>query len=634
MRGYRRCEREKFALASNKAAVVPDNVDLREPTVDLCDDSVAIVSRNAAVVAPNVAFVEPNAARVELTAELVGTSAALADVFAAFLGDRSTFVETTAEEFEKNDEVVEPNDEVIDTNDEVIETNDGVIETNDEVASTNDDLCTAKDDASRKKHAPAQPCASAGKTSGAIARVQSRPTLDRVLRPRIVGALACAIASLGVPVLSCGGTTARVSAGDAGPVEEASGASTGDAGVAEASGEDGATGGGAGLQSGAAWPMFAQGPGLRGRSAAVGPASPTVKWVFPAQVTAQPAVAADGTIYFGTEDGTLVALRADGSVKWTFAAGGSVSFGGTPAIRADGSVLVGARSGAADTGQLYAVSSTGTLLWMVDTSRATNLAPPSPSVADDGTIYISSAYHLYAIHPDGSPAWQADAGDEYVIVPAIGADGTVYVGGQYGLQAFTPGGQQKWAFGPCADLVSECTSQETVADDGTIVTTMTTLSQDPGAPGYLLTAVHPDGTQAWSLDLFTMGVGAAVWPDGTILLPTGNYLASVSAAGQQNWASVLPGASGGAAPVVDAAGNVYLGTSAWTEAAPCGSPCEELSGAGLQAFHPDGTSAWVLEPDIAFASPAIGADGTLYAAAVGGGDAGVRQGIGLYAVGP
>jgi outer membrane protein assembly factor BamB len=473
-------------------------------------------------------------------------------------------------------------------------------------------------------------CASASKASGSIARRTSRLTLDRVLAHRAVLGFACALLLPSVSALSCGGTVSRVSPGDAGSIEEASRGSTVDGGAE--GGQD--AGCGVGLQCGAPWPMFAQSPSLRARSAAVGPATPTVKWFFPAAVTAQPAVAADGTIYFGTDDGTLYALDGDGSVKWTFSAGAGVSFGGTPAIRADGTVLVGAQTEPGAIGELYAVSFTGALVWTYDTTRGDNLAPPSPSIGDDGTIYISAGYHLYAVHPDGSLAWQADAGDEYVIVPAIGPDGTVYVGGQYGLQAFTPAGTQSWAFGPCADVVAECTSQETVADDGTIVTTMATLSQAPDAPGYLLVAVRPDGTQAWSLDLSVMGVGAAVGADGTIFVPTGYDLASISPGGQQNWASALPGAGGGAAPVIDAAGTLYLGTSAWTEAAPCGDPCEELSGAGLQAFRADGTVAWVFEPDTAFASPAIGADGTLYAAAVGGGDAGARQGLGLYAIGP
>ena len=269
--------------------------------------------------------------------------------------------------------------------------------------------------------------------------------------------------------------------------------------------------------------MFAQGPTLRGRSTAVGPASPNVKWFFPAAVVDQPAVGADGTIYFGTADGTLFALHPDGSVKWSYTSEPNVSFGGTPAIRADGAILIGAQSGPStrSTGQLYAVSSAGALLWTYDTSRSTTFTIPSPTVDDDGTIYMSFAYHLYAVHPDGSAAWQANAGDEDVIVPAVGPDGTVYVGGQYGLQAFAPGGQPSWAFGPCADLVSECTSQAVVADDGTIVTTVATPSQEAGAPGYLLTAVRSNGNEAWSLGLSYQGVGSAIGQDGTISSPSG-----------------------------------------------------------------------------------------------------------------
>jgi outer membrane protein assembly factor BamB len=420
-----------------------------------------------------------------------------------------------------------------------------------------------------------------------------------------------------LPVLGCGRTDLDIL--DTGAVADAGDMGSLDAGPAQ------------GLQRGAPWPMFGQSPSLRGRSTAVGPESPTVKWFFPASVTAQPAVAADGTIYFGTSDGSVVSLRSDGSVKWKYAGAAGQIFGGTPAIRGDGSVVVGAFAGPQQLGQLVALSSTGALLWTYDTERSANEAPPSASIGDDGTIYFSVAYHLYAVHPDGSAAWQADAGDEYAIVPAIGPSGAVYVAGQYGLQAFTPGGQALWAFGPCAGLVSECTSQAAVADDGTIVTTVATLSQ---SPAYLLAAVGPAGTPAWSLGLSAQGVGFAIGTDGTIFAPAAfgarTDLESVGPGGQDRWATVLAGASGADAPVIDGAGTLYVGTTAWAEGALCGLPCEEVSGAGLQAIRADGTAAWVFLPETAFATPAIGTDGTLYAAAFGG----HHSGIGLYAIGP
>jgi len=214
-----------------------------------------------------------------------------------------------------------------------------------------------------------------------------------------------------VPAMGCGRSGIDVLG--ARGIADAGAPPASDAGALEdAPNEAGDVDGGAGLglQRGAPWPMFGQSPSLRGRSTAVGPANPTVKWFFPAAVTAQPAVAADGTIYFGTDDGAVLALGSDGSARWTFAGTSGQRFGGTPAIRADGSVVIGAQAGPKTTGQLVALSSTGALLWTYDTLRGTNGIAPSASIGEDGTIYASVGYHLYAVHPDGSAAWQADAG--------------------------------------------------------------------------------------------------------------------------------------------------------------------------------------------------------------------------------
>ena len=110
-----------------------------------------------------------------------------------------------------------------------------------------------------------------------------------------------------------------------------------------------------------------------------------------------------------------------------------------------------------------------------------------------------------------------------------------------------------------------------------------------------------------------------------------DFLAKTS--GRQNWTSRLPAGGDGDPPVIDAAGTMYLGTRA-TGPSPCGLPCEQPTGAGIQALHADGTTAWVFKTDTAFVSPAIGAHGTLYAPALG--ERGVRppQGVGLYAIGP
>jgi outer membrane protein assembly factor BamB len=71
----------------------------------------------------------------------------------------------------------------------------------------------------------------------------------------------------------------------------------------------------------------------------------TVKWSVPnPDVYSSAAIGVDGTIYVGSDNGTLYALNpADGSIVWTFAAIGGFAgaFESSPAIGADGTVYAG-----------------------------------------------------------------------------------------------------------------------------------------------------------------------------------------------------------------------------------------------------------------------------------------------------
>jgi outer membrane protein assembly factor BamB len=73
------------------------------------------------------------------------------------------------------------------------------------------------------------------------------------------------------------------------------------------------------------------------------------KWVFPTAtyVRTVPAVAADGTIYFGADDGTFYALNHDGTLKWSYHVGGKCR--SSPTIGQDGRVYF-----ASPDGYLYA----------------------------------------------------------------------------------------------------------------------------------------------------------------------------------------------------------------------------------------------------------------------------------------
>ncbi len=89
-----------------------------------------------------------------------------------------------------------------------------------------------------------------------------------------------------------------------------------------------------------AWRMQGHDAQRTGRSSAVGPLAPHVKWTydFTARVgdNVSPLVGPDGTIYQNTQGGfrSLYALRSDGTRKWFASVGGQ-----TPALSADGTVL-------------------------------------------------------------------------------------------------------------------------------------------------------------------------------------------------------------------------------------------------------------------------------------------------------
>jgi outer membrane protein assembly factor BamB len=114
-------------------------------------------------------------------------------------------------------------------------------------------------------------------------------------------------------------------------------------------------------------------------------------------VNTPPAIGADGTVYVGSGEGKLYAIKADGTLKWAFASWGWVQFT-SPAIGADGTVYVGEWG----EGKLYAIKADGTLKWAFTTTIEYGIYT-SPAIGADGTIYVgngNSDGKLYAINPE------------------------------------------------------------------------------------------------------------------------------------------------------------------------------------------------------------------------------------------
>lgn len=146
----------------------------------------------------------------------------------------------------------------------------------------------------------------------------------------------------------------------------------------------------------------------------------SLKWAFETGggVVSSPAIGPDGTIYLGSNDGSLYAINPDGTLKWTFPTKGAVH--SRPAIGPDGTIYVGSWDH-----YLYAINPDGSSKWAFLTKGKIN---SSPFIDPDGTIYVGSwDHHLYAINQDGSLKWAFSTKETVLSSPAVGPDGTVYV---------------------------------------------------------------------------------------------------------------------------------------------------------------------------------------------------------------
>ena len=167
----------------------------------------------------------------------------------------------------------------------------------------------------------------------------------------------------------------------------------------------------------------------------------TQKWAFAVtdgcgncQIGGSPAIGADGTIYFDSNNGFLYAVTANGTEKWKFATSNELH--GSPAIGADGTVYF---AGGGNDGIVYALADNGTSYtekWQFDTSG--DIDGQAPAIGADGTVYVGSQDRpvdgsgvLFAITNSGGQKWAffvANSGDGPSDSPAIGADGTIYFG--------------------------------------------------------------------------------------------------------------------------------------------------------------------------------------------------------------
>src|SRR5438552_15926080 len=117
---------------------------------------------------------------------------------------------------------------------------------------------------------------------------------------------------------------------------------------------------------------------LAGPVARAAPFDLTNEWSLAgaAHSDTSPAIAQDGTTYFGTWDGELWAVSPDGKRKWIFRAGGEIK--SSPAVGSDGTIYFGSRNR-----KLFAMRPEGKKQWEFPTGAWVD---SSPALGQDGSI--------------------------------------------------------------------------------------------------------------------------------------------------------------------------------------------------------------------------------------------------------
>jgi len=304
-------------------------------------------------------------------------------------------------------------------------------------------------------------------------------------------------------------------------------------------------------------------------------ATPGTKlWEFETggEIRSSPAIASDGTIYFGSRDKKVYAIMPTGKLKWTFQTGAAVD--AAPAIGPDGTIYAGSYDGI-----LYAISPEGQQRWQVITGNA--ISEPA-AVASDGSVYfVSQDRNLYAVAANGARKWQFATGGQFP-APSIGRNGTIYVGNADGnLYALNPDSSTKWKYrvrGQAGE--NQVVGSSCVVDEEDVVYFLSAIpnSRDAGTggPGIdLLYALRADGTKKFALSQTKMswvpvlGIGNTLYGIGA---PFGEVVAVSPVGAVKSTAAILgppdpqTGASFSIVPTTSSAvagdGTIYLGASA------------------------------------------------------------------------
>lgn len=342
------------------------------------------------------------------------------------------------------------------------------------------------------------------------------------------------------------------------------------------------------------WPMYCHDTHHSGRSQYSTADNPgDEKWRFKTSSWNEngggPAIDANGTIYFGCNEGILHAFYENGTLKWEYNTNGRIF--SVPAIASDGTIYIGSfKSG------LHAIYPNGTRKWLFSVKDG---ILSSPVIANDDTILFTANNKIIALYPNGTEKWNYTTTAGLRSSPAVGDDGTVYIGsGDAYLYALYPNGTLRWRFQLEGNYIY-VRADPSIAEDGTIYIGCSSLTDD-----YYLYAICPNGTFKWRFHVnWDIWSSASIGEDGTIYLGA-DRLYALYPNGTLKWSFNTGGFIVYSSPAISSDGTIYIGTSM------------QGSGVGgdIIAINPDGTEKWrkLIANRNVQSSPAIGEDGTIY----------------------
>jgi outer membrane protein assembly factor BamB len=211
-----------------------------------------------------------------------------------------------------------------------------------------------------------------------------------------------------------------------------------------------------------------------------------------------PAIGPDGTITVSSFDArTLNAFHPDGSLKWQI---GLVPVEAeSSAIGSDGTIYVTGNPSFLVAGNLIAINSNGTQLWMfpLNTSSLPDYGPASPAIGVDGAVYCASwrTGCLSAFEPNGNQRWSVlsyDFGTNMApTTPAVDSAGNLYYSASNSIIALSSDGNVKWSIYDNSAPEVQGTSP-VIGPDGTIYASL-------GSKLYAIAGTNALANSSWPM---------------------------------------------------------------------------------------------------------------------------------------